>query len=51
MLEEGEDQATLPKKVKSKAILRTYNKEEIVDFVELKPAEAAQMVRALLAED
>lgn len=51
LLEEGEDQATLPKKVKSKAILRTYNKEEIVDFVELKPAEAAQMVRALLAED
>ncbi|MGN8226749.1 flagellar basal-body MS-ring/collar protein FliF [Gracilimonas sp. BCB1] len=42
--EEGEEQAKqLPEK--------KYNKDEIVNFVELKPAEAAQVMRAMLASE
>jgi flagellar biosynthesis/type III secretory pathway M-ring protein FliF/YscJ len=51
-LPEGEEgQAALPENAGSTGNIKSYSKEEIVDFVELKPAEAAQMVRALLAED
>jgi flagellar M-ring protein FliF len=41
---EGEEQAKqLPEK--------KYNKDEIVNFVELKPAEAAQVMRAMIASE
>lgn len=39
----GEGQKALPKK--------KYNKDEIVNFVELKPAEAAQVMRAMMTSE
>lgn len=53
MSEEGED--FIDKKISGKARKqleeKTYVMEEIKDYVELKPLEAAQVVRALMTED
>lgn len=51
--EEGQEEGMLegaaksPKKLKPKQ----YDKEEIMNFIEIKPAEAAQVMRALIASD
>ncbi|MFP8488663.1 flagellar basal-body MS-ring/collar protein FliF [Gracilimonas sp. Q87] len=52
-LREGENaQTALSDQQKQKQLpQKNYSKEEIVNFVELKPAEAAQVVRAMLTSD
>ncbi|HBQ59770.1 MAG TPA: hypothetical protein DD671_09135, partial [Balneolaceae bacterium] len=48
-LKEGEEAASLPESKGPKQLPeRKYSKEEIINFVEVKPAEAAQVVRAMI---
>ncbi|MAO63688.1 MAG: flagellar M-ring protein FliF [Balneola sp.] len=48
-LKEGEAAASLPESKGPKQLPeRKYSKEEIINFVEVKPAEAAQVVRAMI---
>jgi flagellar biosynthesis/type III secretory pathway M-ring protein FliF/YscJ len=51
-LGEGEgNQAALTDQKQKQLPEKKYSKEEIVNFVELKPAEAAQVVRAMMTSD
>lgn len=51
-VEGAEGGAELPEGGESKQLPeKTYNKDEIVNFVELKPAEAAQVMRALMSSE